>query len=145
VVEMLGSERGRLCVLRGANCLPVEPEHPIRSALCAAGPDINKPIKASRGVEVSWPEFPSGALLPAMLLLLSGHQYASTDCSRNTYPLLRQLAQNNALLRRQPLEILISLMAKSQKGCTRRFVRHKNSKWKDKKAFPVIYVSLSGD
>ena len=43
----------------------------------AAVGDINKPIKASKGVEVSCPEFPRGALLPEMLLLLSDHQYGT--------------------------------------------------------------------
>jgi hypothetical protein len=71
-----------VCVLREANYLTVEPKASRPISLFplihhAAARDINKPIKGSKGVEVSWPEFPSGILLPEMLLLLSDHQYGT--------------------------------------------------------------------
>ena len=72
----------RARALREANYLTVEPKayRPISMLPLihhAAARDINKPIKGSKGVEVSWPEFPSGVLLPEMLLLLSDHQYGT--------------------------------------------------------------------
>jgi len=73
-----------VCSLREANYLTVEPKASRPISLLplihhAAARDINKPIKGSKGVEVSWPEFPSGILLPEMLLLLSDHQYGTQD------------------------------------------------------------------
>ena len=71
-----------VCALREANYLTVEPKASRPISLLplihhAAARDINKHIKGSKGVEVSWPEFPSGILHPEMLLLLSDHQYGT--------------------------------------------------------------------
>jgi hypothetical protein len=62
----------------------------------AAARDINKPIKASKGVEVSWPEFPSGILLPNVLVLLSDHQYGT--------PAVREICSVIVVVRKKRLD-----------------------------------------
>lgn len=134
--QTMCSPRGKLPDSRTKTSLPISA---LPLIYCAAGCDINKPIKASKSVEVSWPEFPSGTLLPTLLLLLSGHQYGSTGCSRNMYPMLQQSAKQWIIItRRNNANVLISLMVKSHKG--RIFVRHTNSKGKHKNAYRMPFL-----